>query len=278
MAHWHMGLSFRKVSGGVDFTDGQTVASGTFNSTNAGEPAPFNAFNGADPSGPNFSASWTFSYGAIVGTVSSATLQIGLLDGDSAASGNQVASYTIGGIDITALLNTVMEATPGANSKENYYQITLPASTFSLLALGGPTVSLTLQGPGLGVLGETNFNGAALDFSTITINSSDAVGATPLPATLPLFATGLGASGLFGWRRKKKAAALAARSRHQIEFGETAALAVFLFANAENTSAAARRRARRWPAVGWLAAQPAARPSAAPSAPPTSGPRSRSPR
>jgi hypothetical protein len=34
--------------------------------------------------------------------------------------------------------------------------------------------------------------------------------ATPLPAALPLFATGLGALGLFGWRRKKKAAALPA--------------------------------------------------------------------
>jgi hypothetical protein len=33
---------------------------------------------------------------------------------------------------------------------------------------------------------------------------------TPLPAALPLFATGLGALGLLGWRRKKKAAALAA--------------------------------------------------------------------
>jgi hypothetical protein len=33
---------------------------------------------------------------------------------------------------------------------------------------------------------------------------------TPLPAALPLFATGLGALGLFGWRRKKKAPALAA--------------------------------------------------------------------
>ena len=33
---------------------------------------------------------------------------------------------------------------------------------------------------------------------------------TPLPATLPLFATGLGALGLLGWRRKRKAAALAA--------------------------------------------------------------------
>jgi hypothetical protein len=34
--------------------------------------------------------------------------------------------------------------------------------------------------------------------------------ATPLPAALPLFATGLGALGLIGWRRKKKAAAFAA--------------------------------------------------------------------
>ena len=31
--------------------------------------------------------------------------------------------------------------------------------------------------------------------------------ATPLPAALPLFATGLGAMGLLGWRRKRKAAA-----------------------------------------------------------------------
>ncbi len=32
---------------------------------------------------------------------------------------------------------------------------------------------------------------------------------TPLPAALPLFATGLGAMGLLGWRRKRKATALA---------------------------------------------------------------------
>ena len=31
--------------------------------------------------------------------------------------------------------------------------------------------------------------------------------ATPLPATLPLFAGGLGALGLLGWRRKRKAQA-----------------------------------------------------------------------
>jgi hypothetical protein len=39
---------------------------------------------------------------------------------------------------------------------------------------------------------------------TVTITS------TPLPAALPLFATGLGALGLLGWRRKRKAAAIAA--------------------------------------------------------------------
>lgn len=36
------------------------------------------------------------------------------------------------------------------------------------------------------------------------------VAATPLPGALPLFATGLGALGLLGWRRKRKAAALSA--------------------------------------------------------------------
>jgi hypothetical protein len=32
---------------------------------------------------------------------------------------------------------------------------------------------------------------------------------TPLPAALPLFGTGLGALGLLGWRRKRKAQATA---------------------------------------------------------------------
>ncbi len=36
------------------------------------------------------------------------------------------------------------------------------------------------------------------------------IGATPLPAALPLFASGLGGLGFLGWRRKRKAAARAA--------------------------------------------------------------------
>jgi hypothetical protein len=50
--------------------------------------------------------------------------------------------------------------------------------------------------------------GYTLDISQGIGNSP--LSSTPLPATLPLFASGLGAMGLFGWRRKRKnAAALA---------------------------------------------------------------------
>jgi hypothetical protein len=42
------------------------------------------------------------------------------------------------------------------------------------------------------------------EFPGSTIFSASPVSATPLPAALPLFATGLGAMGLFGWRRKRK--------------------------------------------------------------------------
>jgi hypothetical protein len=47
-----------------------------------------------------------------------------------------------------------------------------------------------------------------------TIDQSLTIGsgapAVPLPAALPLFASGIGALSLLGWRRKKKAAQLAA--------------------------------------------------------------------
>ena len=43
-----------------------------------------------------------------------------------------------------------------------------------------------------------------------TTGGGGTVPSTPLPAALPLFASGLGALGLLGWRRKRKNAALAA--------------------------------------------------------------------
>lgn len=53
--------------------------------------------------------------------------------------------------------------------------------------------------------------GEPLTFSQISVSYQiDNPTATPLPAALPLFATGLGAFGVLGWRRKRRAAALAA--------------------------------------------------------------------
>jgi hypothetical protein len=47
--------------------------------------------------------------------------------------------------------------------------------------------------------------------ATTTFTSEAGPGTTPLPAALPLFATGLGAFGLLGWRKKRKnASAMAA--------------------------------------------------------------------
>lgn len=63
------------------------------------------------------------------------------------------------------------------------------------------TLDFTTSAGGLAGLsnnpGEALANGTHLTFT--------AIAETPLPAALPLFATGLGALGLFGWRRKRKA-------------------------------------------------------------------------
>jgi hypothetical protein len=45
------------------------------------------------------------------------------------------------------------------------------------------------------------------NFNAFTVTDTAAVAATPLPAALPLFASGLGALGLLGWRKKRRAAA-----------------------------------------------------------------------
>lgn len=50
-----------------------------------------------------------------------------------------------------------------------------------------------------------DLSGYTLEFSAGIQNSA---AATPLPAALPLFASGLGALGLLGWRRKRKVAAV----------------------------------------------------------------------
>jgi hypothetical protein len=65
--------------------------------------------------------------------------------------------------------------------------------TFLASGYGGPVdqVNVVSNDPDHFVMDDVTYNGV--------------VSSVPLPAALPLFATGLGALGLLGWRRKKKA-------------------------------------------------------------------------
>jgi hypothetical protein len=58
--------------------------------------------------------------------------------------------------------------------------------------------------------GTSALNPCPTSLGCIEVFGPTASAETPLPGTLPLFATGLGALSLLGWRRKKKAEALAA--------------------------------------------------------------------
>ena len=51
---------------------------------------------------------------------------------------------------------------------------------------------------------------AGVDIATLTVTGDNGVNPVPLPPALALFAGGLSALGLLGWRRKRKAAAVAA--------------------------------------------------------------------
>jgi hypothetical protein len=65
-----------------------------------------------------------------------------------------------------------------------------------------------LQGTGVGIAAGASF---VLQYQSPVVGDRfTPLNPVPLPAALPLFATGLGALGLLGWRRKRKAAALAA--------------------------------------------------------------------
>ena len=193
-------LSFTLGSPTPSFADGQVpIGTATYNTAVAGNAAPFNGFLGSDVTGPDFSASWAYAYTPVVGTIAAATLTLGLYDADSAAPGNQVALLSLSGTDLTASLNASLESLHGgagaANAEYDILTITLPASTFTALAGGSPALNLRLQGPGLGVLGTTPFNGAGLDFSTLTITTQ---AATPEPGTYVLAALGIAA---IGWLR-----------------------------------------------------------------------------
>ncbi len=177
--------------------------------------APFNAFCGSDTgaaASTNCSTSWNFTYTIPSGdTIIGATLTLGIWDIDSATAANQaptlqVASYLLtGGDNLTALLNAVSEGLHGGtgatNSEYDILTVTIPSTSFTQLATGAATISLALQAPGLGVLGNSPSNGAGLVFSTLEITVAEP---TPEPSYFALVPLALGGLALLRRRRQTR--------------------------------------------------------------------------
>lgn len=178
------------------FNDGTKQTVGAYNTAVAGQPMPFNAFCGSDTAS-NCSATWTFSYVVPVGdTITSAIFTLGIYDIDSAATGTQVFSFTLNGSDdLRSLLNAASEGLNGGtgslNSYYNVLTITVPEGDFVDLDGGAATFALALQGPGLGVLGNTTHNGAGLVFSSLDMEATGPVAPIPEIPSWMLFLTGV---------------------------------------------------------------------------------------
>ncbi|QHL91700.1 PEPxxWA-CTERM sorting domain-containing protein [Sphingomonas changnyeongensis] len=187
---------------GVAAADGQQFGSLRF--SGSADPTPFDVLLGID-SQQNFSASWTHSYGALSGTVSSAFLQIGIWDIDSEAAGSQVGLLTLNGLSLKALLDREVESRPYGTGIYGLYTIELPELVYAQLLSGTSTFVLNLQGPGINVLGGTNFNAAILDFAKLTINTATTPpGPDPIPepASWAMMIAGFGLAGTALRRRR----------------------------------------------------------------------------
>jgi hypothetical protein len=109
----------------------------------------------------------------------------------------------------TVVVNDSGYGSQYSGSFNGQYLIDNSVATFPSYALD-PSSVLTGGTPNITIVGNTleiDFHGLTFPPGSQLVLDFGNVSQTPLPAALPLFATGLGALGLLGWRRKRKALA-----------------------------------------------------------------------
>jgi hypothetical protein len=161
-----------------------------------------------------------FTIPTLTGTLSGNPLTIGAFSNIGTFSGGQDLTKVAGfaGASPPNPFSAYSGATAALDPGFTAYTVlqAVVSGTFTTGSTAGQTSTLnntfSLSSAPLGSI-VTGFldEGAAGIFTTAQSSSlvlNDPV-ATPIPAALPLFATGLGAMGLIGWRKKRKAQAVA---------------------------------------------------------------------
>ncbi|MGH9445426.1 MAG: PEP-CTERM sorting domain-containing protein [Terriglobia bacterium] len=193
------------------WASGTVLGPGVFDTTDSGQPVPFNEEDGSNGAS-NFNESWTFGYTAPP-TITGATLTIGIFDSPwegktgntTPANTDQVASFTLDGTtSLAVLLNTEIDTVGTGINTYEVDTITIPAGDLSLLSSGSAKFSLALQGPGNSLFGPSSDLAAGLDFSTLDMMTSvtpPPPTATPEPASGLLLLGGLALIGVIFKRR-----------------------------------------------------------------------------
>lgn len=137
---------------------------------------------------------------------------------DYTYGGTSEATWTNPSFSINANRNITIDTVTGTLSQNgllatdwNNDHLTFYTGPTTTLSVDGYNVAITLLG--VGPTDGSNFDGSnpwVQPSQDIMVQFDVSVAETPLPAALPLFASGLGALGLLGWRRKRKSAAIAA--------------------------------------------------------------------
>ena len=123
---------------------------------------------------------------------------------DLALTINLPTAVTAFGLDFSTLFSSTTATFTLSNGFTTTANTNNATTNFETQFLGfistAPFDSITFSIPNI-FIADQNTNTSYVVADVVTAS------ATPLPAALPLFATGLGALGLLGWRRKKKAQA-----------------------------------------------------------------------
>lgn len=187
-------------------------------------PTLFNVSTSNDYSIPQVSASALANAGATADAKSGLTYFVAFSGSDGTIPVNIQASGDVNSTGGRAFLQLTLEKVGNGNVFVETFDITGGSQLLSLnhtymleanllYRVIMDTEAFSLGSGGAASVHLDPFFAAPAGYSVLTsdsIGNASPVAATPIPAALPLFASGLGVMGLLGWRRKRKTALAAA--------------------------------------------------------------------